>query len=74
MWKYLKASSQCVKVIKGENQVPGMITRTFTFKTKYDLLQLYKSLVGPHSEYCMQVWSPYLKKDIDLLKELSREL
>ena len=45
-----------------------MIKRTFTIKTKYNLLQLYKCLVRPHLEYCMQVWNPYLKKDIDLLE------
>ena len=44
-----------------------MTKRTFTFKTKDNLLQLYKCLVRPHFEYCMQVWNPYLKKDIDLL-------
>ena len=45
-----------------------MTKRTFTFKTKDNLLQLYKCLVRPHLEYCMQVWNPYLKKDIDLLE------
>ena len=45
-----------------------MIKRTFTFKTKNNLLQLYKCLVRRHLEYCMQVWNPYLKKDIDLLE------
>ena len=49
-----------------------MIKRTFTFKTKDNLLQLYKCLVRPHLEYCMQVWSPYLKKDIDLLEGVQR--
>ena len=43
-----------------------MIKRTFNF----NLLQLYKCLVRPHFEYCMEVWNPYLKKDIDLLEEV----
>ena len=55
MWKDLKNSSQCVKIVKTENKILGMITRTFTFKTKDNLLQLYKCLVRPHLEYCMQV-------------------
>ena len=65
--KYLKVSSQCVKIFKAANQIMGM-KRTFTFKTKDNLLQLYNCLVRPHLEYCMQVWNPYLKKDIDLLE------
>ena len=40
--KDLKASSQCVKIVKTANQILGMIKRTFTFKTKDNLLQLYK--------------------------------
>ena len=45
-----------------------MIKRTITHRTKESLLHLYKSLVRPHLEYCLQVWRPYLKKDIDLLE------
>ena len=53
--KDLKASSQRVKIVKTANQILGMIKRTFTFKTKDNLLQLYKCLVRPHLKYCMQV-------------------
>ena len=49
--KDLKASSQCIKIVKTANQILGMIIRTFTFKTKDNLLQLYKCLVRPHLEY-----------------------
>ena len=66
--KDLKASSQCVKIVKTANQFLGMIKRMFIFKTKENLLQLYKCLVRPHLEYCVQVWNPYLKNDIDLLE------
>ena len=70
--KDLKTSSQCVKIVKNANQTLSMIKRTFTFKTKDNLLQLYNCLVRPHLEYCMQVWNPYLKKDIDLLEGVQR--
>ena len=46
--KDLKASSQCVKIVKTANQILGMIKRTFTFKTKDNLLQLCKCLVRLH--------------------------
>jgi ribonuclease P/MRP protein subunit RPP40 len=69
----LKVSNQCVKVVKTANQVLGMIKRTFTFKTTDNLLQLYKSLVRPHLEYCMQVWCPYLRKDIDMIEGVQRK-
>ena len=40
--KDLKASSQCIKIVKTVNHILGMIKRTFTFKTIDNLLQLYK--------------------------------
>ena len=61
IWKDLKASSQCVKIVKSAKSL-GMITRTFTFKTKDNLLQLYKCLVRLHLMYCMKVWNLYLKR------------
>ena len=70
--KDLKASSQCIKIVQTANQILGMIKRTIIFKTKDNLLQLYKCLVRSHLEYCMHVWNPYLKKDIDLLEGVQR--
>jgi len=64
----LKVSNQCAKVVKTANRVLGMISRTFTIRSKDVILQLYKSLVRPHLEYCIQAWRPHLQKDIKLLE------
>ena len=68
----LKVSKQCAKAAATANRVLGMIYRTFTYKDKETILILYKSLVRPHLEYCVQAWRPYLQKDINLLESVQR--
>ena len=43
-----------------------MIRRNITSKDDSLFVLLYKAIVRPHLEYCIQAWSPYLRKDIDM--------
>ena len=41
-------------------------------KTASIIMRLYKSLVRPRLEYCIQAWSPYHKKDIEVLERIQK--
>ena len=47
-----------------------MIRRNITYKEKSLIVPLYKAIVRPHLEYCIQAWNPYLRKDIDMLDKI----
>ncbi len=67
-----KSSEQCMLAVKKANSVLGMIKRNIQFKSKDVIVRLYKSLVRPRLEYCVQAWCPYLQKDIDILEKVQR--
>jgi ribonucleases P/MRP protein subunit RPP40 len=67
-----KSSEQCVLAVKKANSVLGMIKRNIKFKSKEVIVRLYKSLVRPRLEFCVQAWSPHLRKDIDMLERVQR--
>jgi ribonuclease P/MRP protein subunit RPP40 len=50
----LKCNEQCKKAVHKANKTFGMIKRSFSILTKGVFLPLYKSLVRPHLEYCLQ--------------------
>ena len=61
----MKVSEQCTIAASKGNQILGMIRRNRTYKEKSLIIPLYKTIVRPHLEYCIQAWSPCLRKDID---------
>jgi len=64
----LKPSTQCAKSANRAMSVLRMVTRNFPRIVTEDFAILYETYIRPHAEYCTQAWSPYLAKDIELLK------
>jgi len=50
----------------------GLIKRTFGCLNKELLLTLYSTYVKPHLEFCVQVWAPIYRKDIDTMEKVQR--
>ena len=64
----MKVSEQCRIAASKGNQVIGVILRNITYKEKSVIVPLYKAIVRPHLEYCIQAWSPYLRNTYICLK------
>ncbi|XP_059510326.1 adenylate kinase 2, mitochondrial isoform X1 [Stegostoma tigrinum] len=68
----LKVPTQVDKVVKKAYGVLAFINRGIEFKSREVMLQLYKTLVRPHLEYCVRFWSPYYRKDVEALERVQR--
>ena len=69
----MKVSEQCgIAAWKGNQIILGLIRRNIMYKEKQVIVPLYKAIVRPHLEYCIQAWRPYRKKSIDKLERIQR--
>ena len=65
----LKPSIQCARAAKKANQVLGQMSRAFHYRDS-TWIRLYVTFVRPHLEFAVQSWSPWLKKDIEILEKV----
>ncbi|GAB0204908.1 hypothetical protein GRJ2_002956400 [Grus japonensis] len=54
------------------NRVLGCIQRSVTSRLREGILPLYSALVRPHLEYCIQLWGPQYRRDMELLERVQR--
>ena len=59
-------------IVNKANRMLGMIRIGFACLDKEIFLYLYPVLVRPLLEYCVQVWSPYKQKYIDLIEGVQK--
>ena len=64
-----KPSKQCITAASKANCTLGLIKRNIKSRDKDVIIRLYKTLVRPKLEYCVQVWNPFLKKTLKFLKK-----
>lgn len=72
MTKDLKWGEHINTIVKKANSFLYVIKRSFQLITTNVFLKIYKTYIRPLLEYAVQVWNPYLAKDIDLLESVQR--
>ncbi|GAB0197882.1 hypothetical protein GRJ2_002253600 [Grus japonensis] len=68
----LNMSWQCALAAQKANCVLGCIKRGVTSRWREGILPLYSTLVRPHLQYCVQLWGPQYRRDIELLERVQR--
>ncbi|GAB0204571.1 hypothetical protein GRJ2_002922700 [Grus japonensis] len=64
----LNMTQQCALAGQKANHILGCIKRRVTSRSREVIPPLYSALVRPHLEYCIQLWGPQYRRDMELLE------
>ena len=68
----LSWSEQCNKAAAKANCVMGMLKHAFVSRDSKIWRKLYMTYIRPQLEFCVSVWSPFLKAEVSTLEKVQR--
>ena len=69
----LDTSKKCAPSAQKVNHTLGCNKRSVASRVREVILSISSALVRPHLEYCIQIWSPQYRRDMDLLERIQRK-
>ena len=68
----LNMSQQFALAAQKATSILGCMKRSVVSRSREVILPLYSTLMRPHLEYCVQLWGPQHRKDMDVLERVQR--
>ena len=72
MAETLTMSQQCAPAAQKADGILGCIRRGVASRDREGIVPLCSALMGPHLQYCIQVWGPQYRKGRELLERVQR--
>ncbi|PKU35918.1 hypothetical protein llap_13777 [Limosa lapponica baueri] len=70
----LNMNRQCALAAQKANHILGHSKRSVASRLREVILPLYSALMRPHLEYCVQLWSPEHRNDMERVQQRATKM
>ena len=70
----MKPSKQCAVAAKTANFALGQMQRAFHYRTKNNLVPIYKTFIRPKLEFAVAAWNPWMEMDKNVLERVQQRM
>ena len=70
----MKPSKQCAAAAKAANFALGQMQRAFHYRTKNNLVPIYKTFIRPKLEFAVAAWSPWMEMDKNVMERVQQRM